>query len=59
MTRAVLEHGHSLGYRIGALQSPDQGFPVYQRMGFFEVCESTSLSATPEVPGACPPALMV
>ena len=39
MTRVALEHGRSLGYHVGVLQSSDQGFPVYQRMGFVEVCK--------------------
>jgi hypothetical protein len=39
MTRAALEHGRRLGYRIGALQSSQQGLNVYRRMGFAEVCK--------------------
>ena len=39
ITLAALEHGRSLGYRIGVLQSSGQGFSVYRRMGFVEVCK--------------------
>ncbi len=39
MTRAALLDGRQLGYRIGVLQSSAQGYPVYRRMGFTEVCK--------------------
>lgn len=39
MTAAALLDGRSLGYRIGVLQSSEQGYPVYRRLGFSEVCK--------------------
>jgi GNAT superfamily N-acetyltransferase len=37
MTIAALKAGASLGHRIGVLQSSDQGYGVYRRLGFREL----------------------
>jgi hypothetical protein len=38
--RTLLE-ARAQGYALGALQSSDMGFNVYQRLGFRKVCEVT------------------
>ncbi len=38
LTLAALELGRELGYQVGVLQSSQQGYSVYKRLGFAEVC---------------------
>ncbi|MBX3317749.1 MAG: hypothetical protein KF902_12905 [Phycisphaeraceae bacterium] len=39
VTAEPLRRAHSLGYRVGILQSSDEGHPVYRRIGFREFGE--------------------
>ena len=50
VTRAAMLDARDLGYRIGVLQSSNQGYPVYRRLGFVEVCKVEHFSG--RVPGA-------
>jgi GNAT superfamily N-acetyltransferase len=38
VTLKALLDARSAGYRVGVLQASDLGYPVYQRLGFKEVC---------------------
>jgi GNAT superfamily N-acetyltransferase len=38
LTLAPLLEARRRGYRVDTLQSSPMGFPVYQRLGFREVC---------------------
>ena len=38
LTVAPLIEARDMGYRVGALQSSDMGYGVYQRLGFREYC---------------------
>lgn len=39
LTLAPLLEARAMGYRVGALQSSELGYPVYRRMGFQQVCQ--------------------
>jgi GNAT superfamily N-acetyltransferase len=41
ITLAPLLEARAQGYALGALQSSDMGFKVYQRLGFIKVCDVT------------------
>jgi GNAT superfamily N-acetyltransferase len=39
MTLQTLQDARVAGYELAVLQSTEQGFPVYQRMGFYTLCD--------------------
>ncbi len=39
MTFQTLQDARAAGYELAVLQSTEQGFPVYQRMGFHSLCD--------------------
>jgi GNAT superfamily N-acetyltransferase len=41
ITQAPLQLAKSLGYEIGVLQSSEMGLPVYESLGFVELCQFT------------------
>jgi GNAT superfamily N-acetyltransferase len=38
LTRAALEEGRKSGYQVAVLQASKMGFPVYQHLGFEQIC---------------------
>ena len=48
LTVAALMEARGLGYRIGALQSSEMGYGVYQRLGFREYCRLRQFVWMPE-----------
>jgi GNAT superfamily N-acetyltransferase len=43
LTLVPLLEARRRGYRVGTLQATPMGFPVYERLGFREVCRPISL----------------
>jgi GNAT superfamily N-acetyltransferase len=47
VTLAALRQARALGYRVGVLEASPMGFPVYQRLGFQQICSFDIYSFTP------------